>query len=394
MSISERIGTVMNKKLIKLISAGALLLCGCGSNTNSEEPKTAETYSNVSVDSGFDTVIYYRETTDDKNAFDSHFEEVTTMFTYYNKLFDIYNTYDGITNLKTINDNAGVQAVSVDAAIIDLLKEAKEFYDMSNGEFNVTMGSILKVWHNYREDGISKNENGEYGELPKDEKLAEAAQHVGWDAIQIDDKNNTVFITDPDVSLDVGGIAKGYATELIARKLEKEGVVHAAINAGGNTRTLGEKADGSDWKIRIQNPVSSDDLLVVTQPGKISFVTSGDYERYYVATDGQRYSHIIDPETNYPARRYHSVTIITQDSGAADCLSTTLFTMSVTDGMKVLEAYKKANNTDINAVWMSENADEMPAENTKSVELTDSDGNKITLYIAWTEGLSDSLIWG
>ena len=122
-------------------------------------------YSNASIDDGFDTVIQFQETTT-KEIFDSHFNDALSLFRRYNDLFDIYNTDDGMNNLKTINDNAGIQPVEVTPEIISLLQEAKEYYDLSGGEFDITIGSVLNIWHNYREDGITKNEAGEKGDLP------------------------------------------------------------------------------------------------------------------------------------------------------------------------------------------------------------------------------------
>lgn len=369
------------------------MLAGCASggqtaasgSTAAASATGVQTYQNVSVDAGFDTVLVYQEAAASRDIFDTHFNEAVDLFKYYNNLFDIYNTYDGINNMKTINDNAGTAPVTVDQDIIDLLKEAKSFYGYSNGEFDVTMGNLLKVWHKYREDGILKNQDGEKGDVPTDAELSEAAAHKGWDAVQIDEAAKTVYITDPTISLDVGGIAKGFATEKIAQKLEAEGVVNAAINAGGNNRTLGPKADGTTWNVRIQNPTGTDNLMVVSEYGKESFVTSGDYERYYEASDGNTYHHIIDPTTSFPATYYHSVTIVTKDSGVADCLSTTLFTMSYEDGLATVKAYQADHpDTDIDVIWMADTSKSFNAANSKTVG---------DLYIAWTDGLNDKITW-
>jgi thiamine biosynthesis lipoprotein len=369
----------MKKKFV-LIPALSLLLCGCGSAADSSDTSSAETlYSNVSTDAGFDTVFYYQEYNSDRTAAENHFNEAVELFSHYNDLFDIYNTYDGISNMKTINDNAGIQAVEVDQDIIDMLTMAKQFYTWSDGEFDITIGALLNVWHSYRENGIKLNEEGENGPLPSDEELTEAASHKGWEHVQIDDDANTVYIDDASISLDVGGIAKGFAVEKIAETLEQEeDIGTVAINAGGNNRTIGSKPDGTDWNVRIQNPDGGDRLLIVSEPGSLSFVTSGDYERYYTATDGSRYHHIIDPETNYPATYYRSVSIITSDSGAADCLSTTLFTLSTEDGMKVLEEYEKASGNDAEAIWVMDKDKETSAPNGQE---------QMDYYIGYTDGL-------
>ena len=374
------------KKEILTLCCLSLTLAGCAGKTSAPAGSSDTTlYSNVSTDAGFDTVFYYQEYNDDRNASETHFNEAVSLFTHYNDLFDIYNSYDGMNNLKTINDNAGIQPVKVDPDIIDMLNMAKQFYTWSEGEFDITIGSLLNVWHTYREEGIKLNEEGKKGKVPSQAELSEAAVHKGWDHVQIDADADTVYIDDSSISLDVGGIAKGYATEKIADTLEKESDIGTvAINAGGNNRTIGTKPDGADWNVRIQNPDGGDKLIIVSEPGSKSFVTSGDYERYYEAEDGRRYHHIIDPETNFPSTYYRSVSIITKDSGAADCLSTTLFTLSMEEGQKVLDAYGKQTGIHADAIWVMNEEQKADGPNEKK---------QMNYYICYTDGLKDHITW-
>ncbi|MCH4013147.1 MAG: FAD:protein FMN transferase [Solobacterium sp.] len=374
------------KKEIMTLCCLSLALAGCAGKTSAPSDSSDTTlYSNVSTDAGFDTVFYYQEYNDDRTASENHFNEAVSLFTHYNDLFDIYNTYDGLNNLKTINDNAGVQPVKVDPDIIDMLNMAKQFYTWSEGEFDITIGSLLNVWHTYREEGIKLNEEGKKGKVPSEAELSEAAVHKGWDHVQIDADADTVYIDDSSISLDVGGIAKGYATEKIAETLEKESDIGTvAINAGGNNRTIGTKPDGTDWNVRIQNPDGGDKLIIVSEPGSKSFVTSGDYERYYEAEDGKRYHHIIDPETDFPSTYYRSVSIITEDSGAADCLSTTLFTLSMEEGQKVLDAYEKQTGIHADAIWVMNKDQKADGPNEKK---------QMDYYICYTDGLKDHITW-
>ena len=374
------------KKEILTLCCLSLTLAGCAGKTSAPAGSSDTTlYSNVSTDAGFDTVFYYQEYNDDRTASETHFNEAVSLFTHYNDLFDIYNSYDGMNNLKTINDNAGIQPVKVDPDIIDMLNMAKQFYTWSEGEFDITIGSLLNVWHTYREEGIKLNEEGKKGKVPSEAELSEAAVHKGWDHVQIDADADTVYIDDSSISLDVGGIAKGYATEKIADTLEKESDIGTvAINAGGNNRTIGTKPDGADWNVRIQNPDGGDKLIIVSEPGSKSFVTSGDYERYYEAEDGRRYHHIIDPETNFPSTYYRSVSIITKDSGAADCLSTTLYTLSMEEGQKVLDAYEKQTGIHADAIWVMNEEQKADGPNEKK---------QMDYYICYTDGLKDHITW-
>ncbi len=375
----------MNKWKLLTFFISLSLLSGCGSAAP-QEPVNNEaevrTYNNVTVDSGFDTVIQLSETTSDKEVFDTHFSVMCDAFSRYNDLFDIYNDYTD-ANIKTINDNAGISPVKTDPEIISMLKKAKQFYDLSNGEFDVTMGAVLQIWHNYRTEGIDLNTAGKKAPVPTMDELLEAKKHTGWDLIEIDEENSTVYITDPQASLDVGGIAKGFATEQTALLLTRDGEIHGAVNAGGNTRTLGTKYNGTDWNVGITNPSGGDIFMVVSMPGVMSFVTSGDYERYYIGEDGKSYHHIIDPQTLFPAEHFHSVSVVATDSGSADCLSTTLFTMTIEEGKKVLEEYRKAHPGETaEAVWI------LDKEKAGDYEYSFEHGD---YCITYTEGLKDCI---
>ncbi len=375
----------MRNKLLMKTALCAALLTGCSNPPSSAVSEKITSYSNTSLNAGFDTVLFYREMGYDQGPMEENFNALCSLFTRYNSLFDIYNDYDGINNIKTINDNAGIEPVKVDQEILDLLHLAKDFYDWSGGEFDVTMGAILKIWHEYRTEGIALNEKGEYGAVPSDEELEAVSGCRGWDKIEIDDEAGTVYITDPCVSLDVGGAAKGFATELAAKKLEANAdIMTAAINMGGNNRTINSKPDGTTWNVRIQHPDGGDRLVLVSHYGSISFVTSGDYERFYYAEDRNRYHHIIDPHTLKPADLYRSVTIITPDSGAADCLSTALFTLSVEEGKELLAKYTEATGNEADAIWILDKS--KPHDGLEGKEYQD-------YFLTWTEGLNESLTW-
>lgn len=381
-----------NTKIVKLLASTLLAFncTSCAKNNNIEnEPNSQNNnptaYSNISLDCGFDTFFSLKEYAPSKDVFNKHFEEATQTFSYCNKLFDIYNNYEGINNLKTINDQAGVEPVKVDPLIIELLQEAKEFYDLSDGEFDITSGNLLHLWHTYRDQGIDANQNNEYYPLPSVDELTSAASHRGFDAIEINTQDSTVYIKDKNVQLDVGGIAKGFAAEYTAKILETLGVNDGTnINAGGNIRTIGSKPDNSPWRIGIQDPRHEGSLLAVAIPGSISSVTSGDYERYYIAEDGNRYHHIIDPSTMYPATYYHSVTVFTKDSSVADCLSTALFTMNLEDGQHLLKTYsEKHPETPCYAIWIM---DQDKKQGTEGKTIQD-------YFVAYSEQLSNSITW-
>ncbi len=166
--------------------------------------------------------------------------------------------------------------------------------------------------------------------------------------------NNRIYIKDKNVSIDLGGIAKGYAVEKIYEDLTDKGVNSAILNAGGNVMVIGSKTDGEPWRVGIQTPSANEletaNIAVLSLEGTHAIVTSGDYQRYYEA-DGKLYSHIIDPTTLYPARFMRSVTVVCDDSTLADCLSTTLFTLSYEEGKELINQLQQ-KNIHVQAVWV------------------------------------------
>lgn len=168
----------------------------------------------------------------------------------------------------------------------------------------------------------------------------------------IDENASTVYLQDPNMSLDVGAIAKGYAVEKVSQFIQKEGLKDGMISVGGNVRTFGEKYDERGkqvpWTVGIQNPDTSSDKksLYDLRLSGYSLVTSGVYERYYIV-DGKRYHHIIDPQTLMPAAYFTSVSIVCKNSGMADALSTAVFNTSYKEGSKMIEGMK-----DVEALWV------------------------------------------
>lgn len=316
------------------------LLCGCAAAPAGEEG--GQKRYEASFLTLFDTVTTMVGYADSEEAFTAQAQQIHDELLEYHQLYDIYNDYDGLNNLKTVNDNAGIAPVEVDAKILDMLEFSRDLYEETGGRVNVAMGGVLSLWHDAREAGIEDPANAY---LPDQDALEEAARHADWSNVVIDEEAGTVYLADPDLSLDVGAIAKGYAVERVC-ETAPAGML---ISVGGNVRATGPKPDGSPWVVGIENP-DGGDFLHTLYVEDSSVVTSGDYQRYYLV-DGQRYHHIIDPDTLYPATRWRSVSILCEDSGIADGLSTALFTLSQEDGQKLLDAF------DAEALWMTQDGE-------------------------------------
>lgn len=264
----------------------------------------------------------------------------------YHQLYDKYNSYEGINNIKTINDNAGKEPIKVDKKIIDLLKYSKDAYELSYGTVNIGMGSVLEIWHDYRTQGIDDPLNAT---LPPMELLEEANKHTDLDMLIIDEANSTVLLSDSDMRLDVGAIAKGYATERVTQAATLKGYTDFLLSVGGNVRAAGGKGkDKEPWNVGIQNPdkEAENHSLFTLALNDLSLVASGDYERYYTV-DGKKYHHIIDPDTLMPSEYFTAVSIICEDSGLADVLSTAIYNMPFEKGLALIE-----NMKDTEALWI------------------------------------------
>lgn len=294
----------------------------------------------------FDTITKIVGYTQSEEEFTEYSHIIRDNLKEYHQLYDIYNDYEGINNIKTINDNAGIKPVKVDERIIDLLKFSNDLYEKTNGKTNIAFGAVLKIWHEYRTNGIEDPVNAV---LPSEEELRSAYEHTNIEDIIIDEEFSTVFLKDPLMSLDVGAIAKGYATEQVSKIAKKNGMKSGLLSVGGNIRAINNNITTDEpWNVGIQNPDSEaiqSGFGIVKLDNK-SLVTSGDYQRYYIV-DGEKYNHIIDPDTMYPARHFTSVSIICNDSGIADALSTAVFTMPFEEGLEFINSVSETE-----AMWI------------------------------------------
>ncbi len=300
----------------------------------------------------FDTLIQLIVYTDDESTFNGFKEQAEARFRELHQLYDRYNNYEGINNIRSINQQAGGEPLKVEPEIIDLLTIFRNYALESGRVVDVTLGPVLEIWHDYRTLALADPSKAE---VPPLSELQQAAELSGLEDIEIDAELQTVRLSRPGMSLDVGSVAKGYATELVARELEAAGLTSALISAGGsNVRLIGKPDDPerSSWNIGIQDPDSN---LLVPQASEVldtlavndtSIVTSGDYQRYYIV-DGELYHHLIDPTTLMPGNYFRAVSVMLKDSGLADFLSSTLFLLPLEKGIEILAQYPGAE-----ALWI------------------------------------------
>ena len=316
------------------MAASAVLLCGC-----SPSPKK---YSAVYTDV-FDTATEFAAYCDSREEFDSYAEALHGELLRLHKIFDIYNEYDGLFNAASLNKT---KSGGCPSELIELTKSAVDWYDLSGGKLNIALGSVLSLWHDSRESGVP----------PATEDLKPLAEHCDIGDISVE--GDMISIQDPQLSLDFGAFAKGYAAEKAAELLESVGCADFVLSVGGNVVARGEKPGGS-WEIGISSPDGG--ILTTVKVSDEAVVTSGDYQRYF-EYEGVRYHHIIDPQTLMPANLWRSVTVICKSSADADALSTALFCLDEQSGRTLAEKFGAE------ALWVSSKGEVIRTEGFEDYE--------------------------
>ena len=321
----------MKRILACMLIAVLLLTASCAAGGAESYQKYRYTFFGC-----FDTVIIFTAYAADQAEFETYAKLVEAEMTRYHQIFDKYNAYEGVDNLYAVNQGAAEAPAAAEPELIDLLLTVREWREAYGGALNPAMGAVLDLWHDAREDGTA---------LPDEAALKQAAEHMNYDQVIVDEEAGTVYFEDPGISLDVGAVAKGYAAELTCETLRENGLDSFLLNAGGNVVCGGKPLDGRDfWVVGVEDldGVSTRETLGATD---LSVVTSGDYQRYYTV-DGVNYHHLIDPETLYPAAHMHAVTILHPDSALGDFLSTTAFLLPYEESRALIESIPGAE-----AMW-------------------------------------------
>ena len=360
----------INKKFGKmgLIFLISVLIFSCFNNKE-------KVYTEI-VDGLFDTVHvisgYDKSEQEFKKKVKFYQEEMEKL----HKLYTSYEDFQGINNISTINENAGIKPVKVDRNIINLLKDTLERNKEISDKVNIAAGNVIDLWDKAKTEG----------KLPEQSELEKMQKCAKTENIVIDEQNSTVFIKERCTKLNLGAVAKGYAVEQVTKKMEKAGMTSFIISAGGNVKVVGKRkiskkeSEITDLKscknqfcIGIALPLYNDNNIDKSNPynnGKndylakisaenMSIVTTGNYQRYFVM-DNKVYGHVINLETLKPEDSFASVSVITEDSGLADFMSTTLFLLSYEEGKALIEKMGKKEKIDV--IWAMKNGDVVSSE--------------------------------
>lgn len=309
-----------NFKLIKILLIFSLIsafLVGCSSKEQSQPPMTK---SNFILGTVVDITLYDHQ---DEKTIDEAFDRIREI---EEKMTINSENPSQITKL---NNASGSGEVELSKDTFYVLEKGKYYSQLSGGEFDITIGPIVKLW----------NIGTDYAAVPDPNALTEKLKLVDYNKLALNSEKQTAKLEASGMIVDLGAIAKGYAADEVASILRKRGVEHAIINLGGNILTVGNNINGNLWKIGIQDPYHPrNDYVGIVEVKDKTVVTSGIYERYF-EQDGKRYHHILEPKTGYPADNgLAGVSIITDHSIDGDGLSTSTFILGLDKGMELIES--------------------------------------------------------
>ncbi|HHT46647.1 MAG TPA: FAD:protein FMN transferase [Firmicutes bacterium] len=243
------------------------------------------------------------------------------------QLEGVFSSHVVGSDICRINDAAGQRPVKVRPETIFVMQKALEVAEITGGAFDPTVAPLLELW------GFGADNTG----VPSEKEIYETMQLVNYRAVEIDEDSSTIFLPEPGMKIDLGGIAKGYIVDQGLKIAENSSASALFVNAGGDISVAGNKPSGENWRIAIQDPFDSQKLIAVLKVKEGSIATSGGYQRFF-EVDGKRYHHILDPATGYPASEVASVSILAPDTITADALSTAVFVLGLDDGMELLES--------------------------------------------------------
>ncbi len=271
------------------------------------------------------------------------YEEVEKIISFYNDISDKYYLYDNVTNVKTINDNP-TEIHIISEELFNLIEFSLDHQDDVDNLFNIALGPVIKVWHNYRENC---HEN-DVCELPTLTELEEANEFTNPDNIIMDRENLSITMSE-GMSIDLGGVSKGYISRVIIEYLDSLELNGYLLNNGESNISLGgvhPTRESGDFNIAVTDPTYELPYYATVYLGDgDQLVTSGDYQQYF-EVDGEIYHHIISGESLFPDRNSRSISIIFGDPALADLYSTAIFLMTIEEGILFVDSVPN-----LEAIW-------------------------------------------
>lgn len=301
----------MKTKLLLLI-----FFLGCTNIGNTQEIYSFKTSL---IGSPFELIVVATDSTQANLYFEASVQEVK-------RIELLISEWKPETEVSKVNAQAGISAVKVSKEVFDLVERALKISKISEGAFDLTFASMEKLW---------QFDKKEHASLPSPEIVSNNVKNVGYPFIQMDKKNQTIYITNPKTKIGLGGIGQGYIADKISEKLKGMGCTSAVVNVSGDVYAWGKKPDQKPWQVAITNPMNTQKIIGYFPLENSAVETSGNYEKYFTYNQ-KRYAHIIDPRTGYPVQDIVSVSVFAKTTELSDALATAVFVLGVADGLALL----------------------------------------------------------
>ncbi|MCR1024685.1 FAD:protein FMN transferase [Cellulophaga baltica] len=291
---------------------------------NSQEKKYVTISETMKLmGSRFDiTIVAEAESTAKKNIADAVAE--------ISRIEKMISSWDETSETSEINRNAGIKPVKVSAELFGLIERSIKISEITDGAFDISYASMDKVW---KFDGSMRH-------LPTSEQITASIAKVGYQKIQLDKEQLTVFLPDEGMKIGFGALGKGYAADKAKELMLSKKVFAGVINASGDLTTWGRQATGEKWIVGISNPLDKEKVFSWLPLDESSIATSGNYEKYLVF-EGEKHSHIIDPRTGYPSKGISSVSVFSKSAELCDALATAVFIMGIDTGISLINQLKE-----------------------------------------------------
>ena len=272
--------------------------------------------------SGFELTAIHEDSVLARKAIDAGIGEIR-------RIERLISSWDESSQTSAINRNAGIQPVEVDDELYQLIRRSLKVSGITDGAFDISFAAIEKLYQF----------NGSETTLPPSEEVARSVAKINYRNIVLNPDKHTVFLKEPGMRIGFGAIGKGYAANRARAVMKGMGIESGLVNASGDLTCWGKQEDGKDWGIAIADPDDKMKAIAWLPVGEGAVVTSGDYEKYFVA-GGRRYAHIIDPRTGYPTTGIKSATIVCPDTELADALATSVFVLGKEKGLALINQLK------------------------------------------------------
>ncbi|MDG6244450.1 MAG: FAD:protein FMN transferase [Methanolobus sp.] len=284
--------------------------------SNDNEIEEIYTQTRILMDT---TVTLSVASSDQKHAYEAIDNAFARMYSVEMNM----NKHDNNSQVTILNDQGFIPGA--DQELVDVIERSGYYYRVSGGAFDISIQPILDLWASkYRPGGTYQD--------PTSEEINETLKLVNHSEIIF--KGNNISLA-PGMKITLGGIAKGYAVDIAIDSLKEDGITSGFVNAGGDGRYMGSKPDGTMWRVGLQNPEKSEDVITIMRIEDAAVATSGNYERYF--SDTAKVSHIADPRTGYPSSKLISATVVARTAMDADAFATAVFILGEDEGIDMIE---------------------------------------------------------